>query len=172
MVILPNLSMKVLNGYPFSYRIFTNVIKVKWWGLLMTNWAPNFITKVSKESIKYSGNHVNQLKTTPFSIVGNTLHKMTSLKVYKLTNVIYMATCSSWLVLTSYFSNIGLFQLSGNNTSIIPSKKNVFLSKSCKHHGTQCFAFCVTHESHSWFWSCTWSSILTCLINKDGVFFF
>jgi len=45
---LLNLSTKVLNDSPFSWRMPTRVMEVRWCGRLVANWVSNFATSVAK----------------------------------------------------------------------------------------------------------------------------
>jgi len=90
--------------------MLTNVVDVRWWGLLLVNHALKFVTRVLKQSIEWGGRCVNQLKANPFRDVGKTQYKRASLVVYKLTN-----TLGS--VVSSYLSSASLFLLIGKEAS-------------------------------------------------------
>jgi len=50
-----NLSMKSLNDSPFSCRMLTTKINIKWCDQLVANYVMNLATKVSSQSIENGG---------------------------------------------------------------------------------------------------------------------
>ena len=78
---LLNLSTKVLNDSPFSWRMPTRAMEVKWCGRLVANWVSNFATSVAKLSMELGESLVNQLRVTSLKDVGNTQHNTTSFEV-------------------------------------------------------------------------------------------
>jgi len=51
-VTLLNLSTKVLSDSPFSWRMPTRAMEVRWCGRLFANWVSNFATSVAKLSME------------------------------------------------------------------------------------------------------------------------
>ena len=100
-VTLLNLSMNSLRDSPFSLRMLTRAIKVRWCCQLVANCVPNLGTKVSKKSMEFGGSLVNQLKAPSFSKVGNTQHMIALFEVYKLMCVVYTSMCSSGSIVPS-----------------------------------------------------------------------
>ena len=119
---LPNLSMKVRKDFVFSCRMFTKAMDVRWRGRLVVNWAPNFVTKVSTQCVD---RQVNQLKLALLREVENTRHNIASYAVYKLICVRYASTCSSGLIVPSYLSSVGFFQVLCKGTSMIAFTKGL-----------------------------------------------
>jgi len=75
---LLNLSTKVLRDSPFSWRMPTRAMEVRWCDRLVANWVSNFVTRVAKLSMELGESLVNQLRAAPFSDVGNTRYKTAS----------------------------------------------------------------------------------------------
>ena len=87
--------MDILSDSHFSCRMLTRAMEDRWCDQLVANCVPNLDTKVSKQSMEVGGSLVNQLKAPPFSEVGNTQHRTTMSKVYKLMWIVYTSICSS-----------------------------------------------------------------------------
>jgi len=78
---LLNLSTKVIKDSPFSWRMPTRAMEVRWCGRLVGNWVSNFATSVTKLSMELGESLVNQLRAAPFKDVGNTQHNTASSEV-------------------------------------------------------------------------------------------
>lgn len=98
---LLNLLTKVLKESPFSWRIPTRAMEVRWCGWLVANYVSNLDISVMKLSMEKGGSFLNQLKAPPLRDVGNTRHMTASSVVYRLKCVVYALMCSSRSVMSS-----------------------------------------------------------------------
>ena len=126
-VTFPNLLMKVLKDSPFSWRMPTKAMEVRWCDRLVANCVSNMDISVAKLSTELGGSFVNQLKAPPFSNVGNTQHRTVSFEVYKLMWVVYASMCSYGSIVPSQRSLLKPFHLFDSGTPIIESVKG------CRH---------------------------------------
>ena len=120
MATFSNWSMNFIRDSPFSWRMLTRAMDVRWWGRLVANWTSNLATSISKQSTEFGGSFMNQLKAPPFKEVGKTQHKTA---LYKLIWVVYTSMCSSGSVVPSYRSLLNPFHLSGRGASMTKSVK-------------------------------------------------
>ena len=77
----PNLSMKVFRDFPFSWRMPTRAMEVRWCGQLVAKYVSNLDISIAKLSQELGESLVNPLRASPFNYVGNTRHKTASSKV-------------------------------------------------------------------------------------------
>jgi len=69
-------------------RMLTKAMDVRLCGRILTNYAPNFVTNVSKQSMECVGKRINQLKVISLREVRNIRHNSTSSVVCSLTCII------------------------------------------------------------------------------------
>ena len=68
--------------HPFSCRMFTKAVNIKWCGWLITNCVLNLATNMSKESIERGvGSHVNQ-PSAPLQRCGEHVNNTTSFVIF------------------------------------------------------------------------------------------
>ena len=118
--------------FSFSCRMLTKVMDVRWCGLLIANWAPNFVTRVSKQFMDLGGKRVNQLRFASFREVWKSLQKIMSSDVCKLIFVKYISICSSRTMESSYLFRAGPFQLAGSSVFIMFSVNRCLLEDKPK----------------------------------------
>lgn len=79
---------------------------VGWWQTTCRSRLPRY-----KRVHKLGGKRVNEWRACPFSDDGNTLQKIASSVVYKLTWVMYTSRCSFGSLVPSYFLMVKIFSL-------------------------------------------------------------